>query len=312
MKRFSGSSLLALAVLACSPGARERGHGAAPDGASGGDGGAPVGDAAPPESGAMADAAPSGDAGPGASRCTVAADTVTCDHQTLTLSGRTVVHAVPLGVAPAAGWPAVIYFQGSFVPGHSAFAANRSDAFGMFQLTLTVKALLDRGYAVIAPDAAVGGTSFWETNIPPYADNWSGCADDVLMKSLFASMTKGDFGAVSSGRLYAMGISSGGFMASRMAVSYRGRFRALADHSASYATCGQTCTVPTPLPSDHPPTLLLRGGTDSAVPMSVVQPYIAALTAEGHEVKFVTEAAAGHEWLAVAASAIPSFFDSHP
>jgi predicted esterase len=108
-----------------------------------------------------------------------------------------------------------------------------------------------------------------------------------------------------------MGISSGGFMTSRMAVSYPGRFRALADHSGSYATCSDVCTVPTPLPANHPPTLFLHGDTDLVVPITAIQPYIDALNAEGFETQLVTDAVAGHQWLSEAVQAIPAWFDSH-
>lgn len=304
--------LLGLGAMACGDGAssarpgtggtRSDDAGALGDAERGSDASSPRAD------GATADAN-----GANGSRCTIVADAIACDHQTLTVSGRTVAYAVPLGVAPSAGWRSVIYFQGSFVPGDSGFVANKSDTFGRYELTLTIKALLDRGYAVIAPDAANNGSSFWQTNIPPYAQSWPGCADDALMLSLFASISKGDFGPIDSARLYAMGISSGGFMTSRMAVSYAGKFRALANHSASYATCGgQTCSVPTPLPGDHPPMIFLRGAQDTAVSMSIVQPYLDALKAEGHDASFVTDADAGHEWLREGPSAIPSWFDAHP
>ncbi len=264
-------------------------------------------DAAPP------DAQAEGGTGPAASRCTLTSQQIECTHASLTLLARTVVYQTPLGPTPAAGWPTVVYFQGSFMPGESVFSATASDAFGAYELTRTVKTLLDAGYAVVSPNAALNGKTFWQTNIPPYAQLWSGCSDDLLVQALFESLEKGDFGALNTKRLYAMGISSGGFMTSRMAVSYPGKFRALADHSGSYATCGGTvCSVPTPLPSDHPPTLLLRGDKDTIVAMAVVTPYLDALVTEGHEAKLVTHPTAGHEWLPNAAEIVTSWFDSHP
>jgi predicted esterase len=101
-------------------------------------------------------------------------------------------------------------------------------------------------------------------------------------------------------------------MTSRMAVSYPGKFRALADHSGSYATCSATCMVPTPLPANHPPTLFLHGDTDTIVPMSAVQPYLDALMTEGFDTQLVTDVDAGHQWLPQGAQAIPAWFDSHP
>ena len=298
-------ALAALAALAAgcsiygSPG-----EGAAGSGEPGGGGG---------------DAGPALDAGADAavaSRCAVTSTTVTCEHQQLSLSDsvmmRSVYYETPLGSPPPSGWPAVVYFQGSLIPGHTAFAAATTDPFGMFDLTLTIKALLDAGYAVLAPDASTNGSLFWETNIPPFSVAWSGCPDDVLMQNLFAALSGGSFGPVDGARLYAMGISSGGFMTSRMAVSYPGRFRALANHSGSYATCSDVCAVPTPLPSQHPPTLFLHGDLDVVVPLSAIQPYLDALQAEGYEASLVTDATAGHQWLAEGPQAIPAWFAAHP
>ena len=279
--------------------------------ASGDDGGGAVvdaGDASLPGNDAGA-ATPDGAT---ASRCQVSAASITCQHELTTLAGRSVAYETPLGAAPPGGWPAVVYFQGSFVPGDAAFAATASAAFDQYDLTRTVAALLDGGYAMIAPDASANGTSFWETNVPPYSAAWSGCPDDLLVQALLAAVAQGQLGPIDGARLYAMGISSGGFMTSRMAVSYPGKFRALVDHSGSYATCSATCAVPTPLPADHPPTLFLHGGADTVVPLAAIQPYLDALTAEGHEAKLVSDADAGHQWLPEGPAVIPAWFDSHP
>ncbi len=250
------------------------------------------------------------------SRCQISSTEIACEHDITSLddsiANRDIAFEVPLGIAPANGWPAVVYFQGSFVTGTSAFSAQVGSPFGEYNLTLTVKALLDAGYAVIAPNAAMMGSTFWETNVPPYSTSWAGSPDDIFITRTLAAIASGAFGPIDSARLYAMGISSGGFMTSRMAISYRGVFRALADHSGSFATCSAICSVPTPLPADHPPVLFLHGDTDTVVPMSAVRPYLDALAAEGHDTQLVTDANAGHEWLAAAVSSIPAWFASHP
>jgi poly(3-hydroxybutyrate) depolymerase len=249
------------------------------------------------------------------SRCRIGATEASCDHRMLRVSdslvNRDVAYQVPLGTPPANGWPVVVFFQGSFVPGVDAFSGSVFSPFGVFDLVRTIKALLDDGYAVIAPNAAVDGTTFWQTNIPPFATSWAGSLDDHLVLNLLTAIESGAFGPIDASRLYAMGISSGGFMTSRMAVSYPGRFRALADHSGSYATCSAICFVPTPLPADHPPTLLLHGDLDAIVPSVAVLPYVDALRDEGHEVQLVTDPLAGHRWLRAAAQVIPAWFDAH-
>ena len=244
------------------------------------------------------------------SRCMATSAQVTCSSHMLQLAGRTVTYELPIGDAPAAGWPLAVFYQGSFVPGSRAFAASTSDPFGQYELTSTVKALLDRGYAVVAPNAQNDGTLYWQSNVPPYATSWSGCDDDVFVRHLLAATTDATFGPVDATRRYAMGISSGGFMTSRMAVSYAGTFRALAVASGSYATCGVTCTVPE-LPTDHPPTLFLHGGADTTVPLSAMTPYRDKLGAGGFVVEAVIDQGLGHEWLPEGKTAIPDWFDAH-
>lgn len=244
------------------------------------------------------------------SRCSVAGMAMTCTSKTAQIGGRVVTYEVPLGTPPAAGWPSVIYYQGSFVPGAHAFSAATTAPQGQYELTATVQALLDRGYAVIAPNARLDGASFWQTNVWPCSTSWTGCDDDVFIQQLIAATGDGTFGALDTSRRYAMGISSGGFMTSRMALSYPGAFRALVIASASYATCSNICIVPG-LPLDHPPTLFLHGELDPIVPLSSMTPYRDKLVADGYVVETVTHPGAGHEWLPVGKSAIPDWFDGH-
>jgi poly(3-hydroxybutyrate) depolymerase len=248
-------------------------------------------------------------------RCTATDDHVSCLHQGTDLkvnnATRRVHWQIPAGDAPAAGWPVVTFFTGSFVQAVQGFDSVRSDAFGMFFVTKTVQALLAEGYAVLAPDTLEGGTSFWNTNIPPWATNWDGCPDDVFMKAIFAAIGDGTFGPLDSTRLYATGMSSGGFMTSRMAVSYPGKFKALAIHSASYATCSTVCDVPD-LPADHPPTLFLHGEKDTIVPISTMRPYQMKLDAQGTPTSTEIDPEAGHEWLAAGVMRVPAWFDGVP
>lgn len=249
------------------------------------------------------------------SRCQATPSGVICSKRELSLTAllvpRIVAYELPLGTPPAAGWPVVLFFQGSFIAGSQMFAAERGDLFGKYQATLTIQALLDAGYAVLAPNALLAGTTFWQTNIPPWSLLWNTSLDHAFMIAILQAIRGGQFGALDPDRLYATGISSGGFMASRMAVSYRGRFRALAIHSASYATCSALCLLPA-LPPDHPPTLFLHGLLDRLVPVTTMEPYRSALDRDGREVKAVINPAAGHEWLPEGVRALPEWFNAHP
>ncbi len=250
-----------------------------------------------------------GDGASAMSRCT-GDPTLTCTSHAIELGGRTVTYEVPLGAAPAAGWPVVVYYQGSFIAGSRAFSATKGDTCGQYELTSTVKALLDGGYAVVAPNALGGGSQYWQTNVPPYATSWTGCPDDVFVHQLLDAIADGTFGPLDPDRRYAMGISSGGFMTSRMAISYAGTFRALAIASASYATCSATCSIPA-LPADHPPTLFLHGANDELVPIATMTAYRDALVDAGRLTDAIVDDGAGHAWIAGAVTAIPAWFGNH-
>lgn len=246
------------------------------------------------------------------------AETVNCVHETTTLltglTGlvpRDVHWQVPKGVVPDGGWPAVILFQGSFLPASFFWSVFDGAPFGMWHQVLLVKQLLESGFAVITPEAHAEGGTYWDTNIPPFTLFWETAPDHFFMLDIFAEVEAGTFGPVNSDRLYAAGISSGGYMTSRMAVSYAGKFKALAIQSASYATCaGPTCLVPS-LPEDHPPTLFLHGELDTVVPIYTMLPYATKLVEQGTETIKEVDPLAGHEWLATAPAVIAEWFLTH-
>jgi bile acid-coenzyme A ligase len=305
-----GAVLLALGLFAC---------GGAHPITSPDDGGNKV-DAGPGDAGMSADAGqlPDGGARPdgGTSVCTVTADAVKCPMSTLMVPGaagvmRNVNYQLPNGSAPANGWPVVVLFQGSFFGASLFFQATSGALFGGYYEALTTAQLLDRGFAVLAPETH-GNNTYWDTNQVPWVNAWDGAPDDIFMKAIFAAIEAGTFGPLDPHRWYAAGISSGGYMTSRMAVSYSGRFKALAVHSASYATCGgPLCTVPSVMPPAHPPTFFLHGGSDPAVPIATMELYRDALADAGVPVGTLIDPPRGHEWLPGGPDAIVGWFTSH-
>lgn len=279
-----------------------------------GDGGAPdAGDSAPRDAGAP-------DAQTTQAACEETSDRVACAYATreyrvgvTTLTDRRVHYATPPNPAPAEGYPVVLFFQGSFFSAERSFEADRSTPLGGLHLARTFARLLDAGYAVLAPEAHVGGSTFWDTNVPPFSIAWETSSDHRLMIAILQGIEDGDFGALDPTRLYATGISSGGYMTSRMAESYPGRFTALAIHSASYATCsGALCVLPRSLPDDHPPTLFVHGADDLVVPIGTMARYEEALRDDGVATRIVRVEDGGHEWLEAAVDAIPAWFDAFP
>lgn len=253
------------------------------------------------------------------SRCTVKELTLTCSHQSTTLftgfSGllpREVHWQVPLGEPPEDGWPAALVFQGSIFTAELFWVVLDADTFGFWNQGILTKTLLDSGFAVITPEAHAGGFTAWDTNIPPMATYWETAEDHQFMLDIFDELEAGTFGPIDVERLYATGISSGGYMTSRMDEAYRDRFRALAIHSASWAACaGPLCDLPDDLDAGHLPTLFLHGLEDGIVPVSTMLPYRDALDALGVETDTVLAEGIGHAWLDEAPDSIVGWFQAH-
>jgi poly(3-hydroxyoctanoate) depolymerase len=247
------------------------------------------------------------------SHCQKNEQRVQCTHEkrTLTVDGRAreVQWQVPSGPVPAGGFPVAIVFHGSLFGTSAMWEANNTQPYGAYYQAELVQTLLDRGFAVLTPEARASGSTYWDTNVPPYSLAWTTAPDHKLMLALFQELETGSFGAINSNRMFAAGISSGGYMTSRMAEAYPGKFRALAIQSGSWATCsGAVCTIPRSLPMAHPPTLFLHGGLDLTVPISTARRYHQQLQERGIPTSFVTDEAKGHEWIPAAPAAVVAHF----
>ncbi len=75
----------------------------------------------------------------------------------------------------------MVFFQGSLYSSELSFSGEPGAVHGQFFLVKTVKALLDAGYVVLAPEALVDGATAWETNLPPMMFFWEG-VEDVRVK----------------------------------------------------------------------------------------------------------------------------------
>ncbi|MBT9554855.1 MAG: hypothetical protein IV100_02450 [Myxococcales bacterium] len=269
------------------------------------------------------------DAGPGpASVCTVTPGdasegqeagpaTMACVYETKTLDvpvgfvtePRDVLYALPLGAAPKDGWPVAILFHGTAIPPEYYWDGAEDDGLGHWNQLKLVKSLIDAGFAVLTPRAEVA-LGYWNTNVPPWALSWSTAPDHQFMLDLIAAIGAGDFGPLDADRLYPSGISSGGFMASRVATTYPG-VKALAVHSAAYANCGSICFPPA-FDAEHPPSVFLHGALDAVVLVSSMEAYRDALVDAGVETETVIDPDAGHEWIGAAPESITSWFLEHP
>lgn len=240
---------------------------------------------------------------------------VQCPYNSTTLVAngilRTVHYQVPAGDAPNNGWPAVILFQGTGATASLFWTATQAtDLFGAFNQTKLVKKLLDNGYAVITPETHLSGFTFWDTNNPLFAD-YNSSNDHAFMLKIFNGIDNGTFGEINSNKLFAGGISSGGYMTSRMALAYPGKFKALAIAAGSYATCAGPLCVLGHVPNDHPPTLFLHGSADPIVPLFTMELYFDKLKEKGIPVRKVVENLSLHRWIDASPNAVLSWFNTY-
>jgi hypothetical protein len=250
------------------------------------------------------------------------------------VSGRKVFYRVGASTGPgydaATGrHAAVVLFQGRSDPNgfaddtvggangpgsvwNQSVPLNRD--FGGYYQVATVVALVNAGYTVIQPAAHVqrlfGAFSpsigyFWDTNKGIATNQWSGSPDQSFMNALIAQLQPAatTFGAIDIHHVYAMGISSGGYMTSRIANEYAGGvnanstvkltskpFRAVAIESGAYQTCintahsgppnppgDQDCIAVTStanLPATHAPTFFVHDDTmEPVVDFTTAQAY---------------------------------------
>ena len=242
---------------------------------------------------------------------------ISCSHQSTwvassDISTRKVIYQVPAGTPPAGGWPVVYFYQGSFFALDSFVYYSNAWAGKLYNEGKTIKKLLDNGYAVIAPSAPAD--LFWHTNIPGLSGAlYPTSTDYTFINNIIQGVRDGRFGPLNPNRQYATGISSGGYNTSRMAVSFPGKFKALAIQSGSYASCsGPLCVVPDTLPADHPPTTFIHGFIDTIVPWWSMDMYYDRLLHQGIETARYTEPLGNHEWFDASPGIILAWFNAHP
>lgn len=224
------------------------------------------------------------------------------------LHPREVHHQVPVGTPPEGGFPVVIAFSGSGASGSLSFAGWPGMPFGGLHQAEMVRDLLDAGFAVLCPESHLNGATYWDSNIYGYSSVWELSEDRQFVDDILDEIDAGSFGPLNPQEVFATGISSGGYMTSRLAVTRPDKFAAVAIASASYAWCySAVCWVPE-IEADHPPTMFLHGERDLVVPVSSMQPYADALDDAGVEVEVVIDPEAGHGWIPASGPEVVGWF----
>ena len=230
-----------------------------------------------------------------ANNCTTSGYMLTCGYQTISnVDGiqdltREVYYHFPESEMPVDGWPVVIDFTGTGVSAQDIWSASRLFQKSLYNHVRVIEALLDNGYAVVAPQTnpAPLHPRYWETNAYPYVqkgvDNYVGSPDDNYMMGEFNDVLLNFIDGnnfFNTNSVFLMGISSGGYMSSRIGISPPGSLhvKAIAIQSASYAAwSGSNTEVPLPAAEDlydHPPVIFLHGESDTwIVPIDTVLRY---------------------------------------
>ncbi len=219
---------------------------------------------------------------------------------------REILWQLPAGKAPKDGWPVVLLSQGSWFP--IEFSRPRNLPFGGFNEVRVIRELLDNGYAVVAPRATLNVG--WITNMPH--PNYKFTSDYSVLAKTIEMIFSGKFGPLDMQKIFATGISSGGYNTSRLAITFPGIFRALVIQSASYANClGPVCMMPKKVSSDHPPTRFLHGALDVAVPVATARAFYETLRENRIETDIVVDPKTGHGWLDSSPELVLGWFESH-
>jgi acetyl esterase/lipase len=171
--------------------------------------------------------------------------------------------------------PILLYFHSTDFP---VFLDRQPSApFGLYyESQLIQKLVSEKGFVVIAPDASYNYGSFaWQTNLRPYFFDFESSEDYLFVETIFKNI-ENYYPFVNRSKIFVGGLSSGGYMASRLSIlpEFAKWIRGTFIHSGSYASCiSYYCVIPEEIPAFHPPTLLIASKLDPLVPKGTIEIY---------------------------------------
>ena len=217
------------------------------------------------------------------------------------IGDRRVYLSFPKGSPPLEGWPIVILLHGR---GQSGGAWFGKGPLSIGEQKFFPPILVDSGFAVLAPDGAEPfrkGLKEWDF----FHRKRENSKDIPFFESLFSWMEKNPKLKFDMNKLYVAGISSGGFMTSRLAQAFPLKFRAAcviaAGNPDSFRFVSDLPLAeeadPSPaITSKHPPTLILHGTKDNIVPLEKGERYYQELKKAGVETEIHEIPGGRHLW----------------
>lgn len=216
------------------------------------------------------------------------------------IGGRKVYLALPPGKSPEKGWPVAILLHGR---GQTAGAWFGKGLLSRGDQKLFPPLILNAGIVVMAPEALEPfgkGVKQWDFfhRKPEHS------GDLAFFQNFFQWMEGNRKITFDFSKVYAIGISSGGFMASRLGQVYPEKWAALVVIAAGNADSFPQ--IPTfPLDSkalsneisfQHPPTLIIHGDKDRIVPFVYGERYFQDLKQAGVKAEMLVVPEGGHQW----------------
>ncbi len=210
------------------------------------------------------------------------------------IGGRKVYTALPKRRMPAAGFPVIILLHGREQTAGVWFGEGSLASGGQRYFTSQALAC---GFAILAPEAGEPfreGDREWDFLLLPDLRS----KDLPFFRTLLDGVKKNRFAKFDADRIYIVGLSSGGVMASALAQTFGQRIRAIAIISAGRATNPSSSELPPGIPPTHPPTLIIYGAKDRRIPLAAAQQYYKELKSAGIKTEILIGPESHHQWLA--------------
>lgn len=216
------------------------------------------------------------------------------------IGGWKVYLVLPRGKSPEKGWPVVVLLHGR---GQTAGAWFGEGLLSRGDQKLFPPLALKSGMVVIAPEAREPfgkGIRQWDF----FHRNLQNSPDLTFFRDLFQWMEKNTKITFDISRVHGVGISSGGFMASRLALAFPDKWASLIVIAAGNAdSFPQIPSFPldskalgSEISTQHPPTLIIHGAGDRIVPFVYGERYFQDLKQAGIKTEMLVIPEGGHQW----------------